>query len=485
MGGSILLVLAAGEEGERVKGLDRGAGNLLSEAHIVLTRGSTPSSLTLHIVPYGGDASIGREGESTGTGTGTGTGMETRERARTRKREEELVLPTIGQLVSQLDSLPLVSYDVAVCRVPKVSRLLQRHIPIVYDGNVWGGGDEDTESSVSGRFPEQVPPELTHHHSFLPLTNKLAVKVRSSSSNEIFHWDWRQRELLFWLRDRATLVEEREGGGGSLRMSLAEGLPSFMCSPVILRLWEDDKGEAERESKSTPTSVPGRAFNTGGTHRVVKFVTTADETMGPAFIYGIVNGVRSNEISLVEPAFTDLFLKYHHQRRHNVKSKMMGPIRTPPLKRTLSTGGATMPESSMVPAWADPTISLSQWTPPSLETFPPSLSSLARTSYSQPPPLSAKSASTSAALASASASTLTSASAASLKMHNKNMLKKLMLLSLRHVGIDKNHEEFASIWKHLYCACLFALRKELAAVRIQQNELFAVIRSNMNFLNIK
>lgn len=72
-----------------------------------------------------------------------------------------------------------------------------------------------------------------------------------------------------------------------------------------------------------------------------------------------------------------------------------------------------------------------------------------------------------------------------IKMENKNMLKKLLLLSLRHVGVDKHHSEFASIWKHLYCGCLFAFRKELGIAKIRQSEMLSVIRSNMNFLNIK
>ncbi len=65
------------------------------------------------------------------------------------------------------------------------------------------------------------------------------------------------------------------------------------------------------------------------------------------------------------------------------------------------------------------------------------------------------------------------------------MLKKLMLLSLRHVGIDKSHLEFPLIWKHLYCGCLFALRSELALFPIEQQHMLSIIRSNMNFLNVK
>lgn len=459
MGGSMLLVLTKEEGEERVKELDRGVGGLLAEAHIVLTRGSAPSSLTLHIAPYDGDVNFEEGGEGIKTRMGTRGG-------------ERPLLPTIDQLLSHLDSLPLASYGVAVCRVPKIVHLLQRHIPIVvYEDSAWSG-EAHTESPVQ-------PPEHTSkqtYHLFLPLTGELAVKVRwaPSPSMGVFHWDWRQRELLLWLRDRATLVEE-EKGGVPLRTFLTEGLPSFMYSSITLRLRRTGKEGAEADFKSKSTISLGGTHNHGRAYRVIKFVTTSDDPTGPALVYGIVNGGESDEISLVEPAFTELFLKYHYKRRHDIKSRVIPSVRTPPLKRTLSTGGTVVSDSSIAPpAWADPTISLSQWTPPSLETVPPSLSSSARTSYSQPPPQSVRCASVSA-----------SASATSLKMHNKNMLKKLMLLSLRHVGIDKHHEEFASIWKHLYCACLFALRKELAAVRIQQNELFAVIRSNMNFLNIK
>lgn len=41
-----------------------------------------------------------------------------------------------------------------------------------------------------------------------------------------------------------------------------------------------------------------------------------------------------------------------------------------------------------------------------------------------------------------------------------------------------------SIWKHLYCGCLFALRKELSIERVDQAAMLAVIKNNINFLNI-
>lgn len=71
-----------------------------------------------------------------------------------------------------------------------------------------------------------------------------------------------------------------------------------------------------------------------------------------------------------------------------------------------------------------------------------------------------------------------------LREENKTNLKKLLLLSLRHVGVDKNHPEFMSIWKHLYCGCLFALRRDLAHDRISQSTMLSVIKTNMNFLNV-
>lgn len=71
-----------------------------------------------------------------------------------------------------------------------------------------------------------------------------------------------------------------------------------------------------------------------------------------------------------------------------------------------------------------------------------------------------------------------------IKEKNKTNLKKLLLLSLRHVGIEKAHPEFLSTWKHLYCGCLFALRKELAIKHVDQAMMLSVIKNNINFLNI-
>ncbi len=44
-----------------------------------------------------------------------------------------------------------------------------------------------------------------------------------------------------------------------------------------------------------------------------------------------------------------------------------------------------------------------------------------------------------------------------LKKANKDLLKKLILLSLRRLGIKKDDKQFPTIWKHLYCGCVFAL----------------------------
>lgn len=129
---------------------------------------------------------------------------------------------------------------------------------------------------------------------------------------------------------------------------------------------------------------------------------------------------------LIEPAFTALFLKH-----------CIEPIRPPPSQPIQSQQSAPSQATLL-----DSSITLTSWTPT------PSTHPIDH------------------------------------KASNKNNLKKLMLLSLRHVGVDKNHGEFPSIWKHLYCGCLFALRRELGREHIEQAAMLAVIRSNMNFLNI-
>jgi hypothetical protein len=138
-------------------------------------------------------------------------------------------------------------------------------------------------------------------------------------------------------------------------------------------------------------------------------------------------------VIIIEPAFTELFLKYEAKRLETTQPSQ------PPSQLI-----AKRPVDSQA-SLADTSISLGDWTP----------------SQDLPCPVT------------------------DIKVINKGTLKKLMLLSLRHVGVDKHHREFASIWKHLYCGCLFALRKDLSSVRIGQQEMLVVIRSNMNFLNIK
>lgn len=68
---------------------------------------------------------------------------------------------------------------------------------------------------------------------------------------------------------------------------------------------------------------------------------------------------------------------------------------------------------------------------------------------------------------------------------NKAKLKRLLLLSLRHIGITKSRKDFNSIWKHLYTACVFALRQDLGGREVEQDQMLAVIKNNMTFLNVK
>jgi hypothetical protein len=73
----------------------------------------------------------------------------------------------------------------------------------------------------------------------------------------------------------------------------------------------------------------------------------------------------------------------------------------------------------------------------------------------------------------------------SIKDKNKAALKKLLLLALRKAGISRSSKEFTSTWKHLYCGCVFSLRKELDRMPIDQTTLISVIQSNMRTFNIK
>lgn len=68
---------------------------------------------------------------------------------------------------------------------------------------------------------------------------------------------------------------------------------------------------------------------------------------------------------------------------------------------------------------------------------------------------------------------------------NKAKLKRLLLLSLRHIGITKSRKDFNTIWRHLYTACVFALRQDLSGREVEQEQMLAVIKNNMTFLNVK
>lgn len=72
----------------------------------------------------------------------------------------------------------------------------------------------------------------------------------------------------------------------------------------------------------------------------------------------------------------------------------------------------------------------------------------------------------------------------SIEQDNKASLKRLLHLSLRQMGIEKGaNDEFDTIWNHLYNGCLFAFRKEISKVPIEQQTILRIIRSNLNFLN--
>lgn len=147
------------------------------------------------------------------------------------------------------------------------------------------------------------------------------------------------------------------------------------------------------------------------------------------------------ELSLIEPAFDALFLSMF------VKKDCSQSVIISASQASAGSTARIFPESQCL--LQDTSISLQNWTP-------------SQESRSQP-----------------------TTSHDTTKAENKTMLKKLMLLSLRHVGVDKHHHEFPSIWKHLYCGSLFALRRELGTQRVSQGDMLSIIRSNMNFLNIK
>lgn len=52
------------------------------------------------------------------------------------------------------------------------------------------------------------------------------------------------------------------------------------------------------------------------------------------------------------------------------------------------------------------------------------------------------------------------------------------------MGIKKGDKQFLDIWKHLYCGCLFSLRKELNSGDIEQAFLLKTIKENVKFLNL-
>ena len=217
--------------------------------------------------------------------------------------------------------------------------------------------------------------------------------------------------LLRWLSDDALVVEFADFQVGPL--------PEYLKSPVRMRL-------------EAPTPMPS----------VIRLQLGTE----PMEIYAVCKPHDREEnsgifhVTLIEPAFTGLFLKYVARRpetQSSLASRRISDSQALPAAKRISDSQASL---------ADASISLGNWTP------------------SQEP---------------------TASPATDIKGANKGTLKKLMLLSLRHVGVDKHHREFASIWKHLYCGCLFALRKDLGMVGISQKEMLTVIRSNMNLLNIK
>lgn len=172
-------------------------------------------------------------------------------------------------------------------------------------------------------------------------------------------------------------------------------------------------------------------------------VRLCSDKAAPSEIYAIGRNCgddSTTELRLIEPAFGDLFRSLFVKR--DAPQTVSGASQP-----QTSTWGREHPESH--PSLQDASISLRNWMP-------------SQEILSQP-----------------------TTSHDAIKAENKNMLKKMMLLSLRHVGMDKHHREFPSVWKHLYCGCLFALRKELGSHRVSQADMLATIRSNMNFLNIK
>jgi hypothetical protein len=65
------------------------------------------------------------------------------------------------------------------------------------------------------------------------------------------------------------------------------------------------------------------------------------------------------------------------------------------------------------------------------------------------------------------------------------MIRHCLLLSLEKQGYDPSHSEFKELWKTLYMATCFSVRKDISKEKIEEQRLFSIINSNMNFLQIK
>lgn len=72
----------------------------------------------------------------------------------------------------------------------------------------------------------------------------------------------------------------------------------------------------------------------------------------------------------------------------------------------------------------------------------------------------------------------------SIRDTNKAALKKCLLMALRRAGIPRSSPDFAAAWKHVYCGCVFSLRKKLDRVLIDSNALISIVQSTMRSCNI-
>ena len=66
---------------------------------------------------------------------------------------------------------------------------------------------------------------------------------------------------------------------------------------------------------------------------------------------------------------------------------------------------------------------------------------------------------------------------------NKTTLKHL--LSPSHRCHKESGKDVNGIWKHLYTACIFALRQEWGGREVEGERMLAVIKNSMTFLDIK